>query len=247
MRIYTVRSEDVPLPSRSIGSEHPVRDAQIVRMHRAGLRGSEIAREFGITRERVRQIVLRDTGESVGKIRGRECGICSGRWFGRSGRRAHNATPQHRAAREAKRVEHFWSRVVKSPSCWTWTGSRNEATGYCACNMRVEGGGGYAHRVAYILAKGPIPAGLSIDHLCRNRGCVNPDHLEAVSHRENILRSPNALAAINAAKTHCPQGHPYSGSNLRLSADGRSRVCRTCGNERSRVGYRRRRRAGMAA
>jgi hypothetical protein len=98
---------------------------------------------------------------------------------------------------------------------------------------------GYAHRVAYVLSVGPIPKGLTIDHLCRNRGCVNPTHLEAVTQRENTLRSPIALAALNAAKTHCPKGHPYSGANVELR--GRSRGCRSCHQERSRASAQKRR------
>jgi hypothetical protein len=84
----------------------------------------------------------------------------------------------------------------------------------------------YAHRVLYRLVNGPIPIGAEIDHLCRNRSCVNPDHLEAVSHRENLMRSPIAPAAINARKTHCKYGHEFTQTNTYVSS-GRRR-CRLC-------------------
>jgi len=91
-----------------------------------------------------------------------------------------------------------------------------------------------AHVWAWIAANGPLPVGLQIDHLCRNRACVNARHLEAVTGRVNTLRG-NTITALNSRKTHCPQGHEYSGGNLILMA-GR-RVCRECKNSRRRMGY----------
>jgi hypothetical protein len=84
-----------------------------------------------------------------------------------------------------------------------------------------------AHRVSYELVKGPIPEGLHLDHLCRTPLCVNPDHLEPVTHRENLLRG-NTFAARNAAKTHCVQGHELTPDNLYLRKDRIGRMCMTC-------------------
>ena len=95
----------------------------------------------------------------------------------------------------------------------------------------------YAHRLAYELVKGPISDGLQIDHLCRNRACINPDHLEAVTQRENILRG-EGVAALNARKTHCPQGHAYDEENT-LILTGRqagARRCQICARDRKYAG-----------
>lgn len=111
-------------------------------------------------------------------------------------------------------------------SCWPWTACI-DGGGY----GHIGAGGKYggmlkAHRVSYELLVGPIPPGLELDHLCRNRKCVNPAHLEPVTHRENGLRGVG-VGAKNAAKTHCTNGHPLSGDNLRISKRG-WRECQTC-------------------
>ncbi len=124
----------------------------------------------------------------------------------------------------------FSSRIQKTATCWLWTGTKNHA-GYG--RFMVDGRRVGAHRHSYILAKGPIPAGLQIDHLCRVRACVNPDHLEAITQEENILRG-FGISVVNAKKTHCPQGHPLSGTNLLL---GKHRRCRTCQTQRLRMRY----------
>ncbi len=87
------------------------------------------------------------------------------------------------------------------------------------------------HRAAYEAAKGPVPAGLVIDHLCRNPRCCNPDHLEAVTPRENTLRGVGP-SAQHAKKTHCPKGHPFDAANTGRLRN--QRVCRACAKERER-------------
>ena len=132
---------------------------------------------------------------------------------------------------DEKAKKRFFDKVVVDPEtgCHNWTGGQN-GKGYGLFSIGVKKY--YAHRVAYELAKGKIPEGLEIDHLCRVRDCVNPDHLEAVTHKENLHRG-ETFAAANAAKTHCPQGHPLSGDNLYVDPRGR-RECRTCRAERDR-------------
>lgn len=114
--------------------------------------------------------------------------------------------------------------------CWLWTGADTVKGGYK--RMTTTGGRHVlAHRWAYELLVGAVPVGLTLDHLCRNPACVNPRHLEPVTMRENSLRAASSLAAINVAKTHCPQGHPYDDTNTyRMPAGGRD--CRTCVRER---------------
>jgi hypothetical protein len=105
--------------------------------------------------------------------------------------------------------------------CWEWTGSDN-GNGYG--RPRVDGKNQLVHRYAYTVLVGPIPPGLQIDHLCRNRRCCNPDHLEPVTNLENSLRSDRAT------RTHCARGHPLSGDNLILKKPGERgrRRCRAC-------------------
>lgn len=119
----------------------------------------------------------------------------------------------------------FWSHVDRGPDCWEWAGHRN-VDGYGKSKGRL------AHRVAYELEVGPIPDGLTLDHLCRNRACVRPSHLEPVSLLENIRRSPDTEASKNAAKTHCPQGHAYTEENIGRKSNG-ARSCRTCQQARN--------------
>jgi hypothetical protein len=133
-----------------------------------------------------------------------------------------------------KELERLWSNVsMDGAGCWIWTGLRFQA-GYG--NFSLESKSAYTHRIMYMIFVGSIPQGLHTDHLCRVRECCNPEHLEVVTCRENILRSPIAPAAINAAKTHCKRGHSLSGDNLELLEDG-GRRCRTCAIAAARKRY----------
>lgn len=128
--------------------------------------------------------------------------------------------------------ERFWARVDKSDECWIWLGAK-AAGGYG--RVVVDGRYWMAHRFAYVDMVGPIPEGLELDHLCRVRDCVNPSHLEPVTHWENVRRGDGPVAR-NARKTECLNGHPLSGDNL-MSVDARR--CRTCHRTRAREATRR--------
>ncbi len=131
-----------------------------------------------------------------------------------------------------KRTVHqrFLSKTVKNEKgCWLWTGAK-EKRGYG--KFTVGKVTMMAHRFAYHACFGSIPDHLTCDHLCRNPSCVNPNHIELVSMRENLLRG-NTFQARNARKTHCPKGHPYSGENLYHVPTG-GRGCKTCRSENQR-------------
>lgn len=123
----------------------------------------------------------------------------------------------------------FWSKVQRRGLCWEWTGWRN--AGYGMFSLALGSGGDRrlvrAHRWAYEHLVGSIPDGLTIDHLCRNRACVRPGHLQPVTQALNCLRG-QSIPSRNARKTHCKRGHPLSGSNLRLLDAGKQRRCRAC-------------------
>lgn len=119
----------------------------------------------------------------------------------------------------------FFAKVASTPDgCWEWTAYRND-DGYGRFN--IDNTQRFAHRLAYQHLVGEVPEGTELDHLCGNRGCVNPEHLEPVTHRENVLRG-NAPAAQQARQTHCKRGHELDGENLYVEPNGRRRVCRTC-------------------
>ena len=117
--------------------------------------------------------------------------------------------------------------------CWEWLGSRTP-TGYGT--FKWQGRTSPAHRWMWRVLRGEIPSGLELDHLCRNRGCVNPEHLEPVTHDENVRRSlpfvSRGQSHHNGGKTHCPNGHPLSGDNLYLDRKGKQRMCRACRAQR---------------
>src|SRR3990167_5306610 len=94
--------------------------------------------------------------------------------------------------------------------CWIWTASLNRPNGYCS--VQFAGRRQTAHRVLYEILRGPIPQGLTLDHLCRNRQCVNPWHCEPVTIRVNAMRGVG-ISAVNAQKTHCYKGHPFTVEN----------------------------------
>jgi hypothetical protein len=130
--------------------------------------------------------------------------------------------------------ERFWPRVEKTETCWNWTG-RKQGSGYGA--IELDRRSLLAHRVAFELTVGPIPEGLTLDHLCMNKLCVNPAHLEPVTASENVKRWARSV-------THCPQGHEYTAENTRTYRGRRS--CITCNRDRSRL-YGRAKRAAKHA
>lgn len=114
--------------------------------------------------------------------------------------------------------------VIQENGCWDWVGSRN-MQGYG--RWSVMGRQYQAHRVMYEKANGQVPRGLELDHLCRNPACVNPDHLEPVTHRENMRRSVSPIAKT-ADNPKCAYGHPYTENNTYWRPDGEGRQCRVC-------------------
>lgn len=123
------------------------------------------------------------------------------------------------------------SRVVVVEGCWVWAGPPN-GSGYATAVVggRVQG----LHRAMYEHRFGPIRPGLVVDHLCKTRLCINPDHLEPVTQKENLRRG---AGPPNRHKTHCPRGHELSGDNMRVESSGggrHGRRCLVCQRDRSR-------------
>ena len=127
-------------------------------------------------------------------------------------------------------IERFVMKIkVAESGCWEWQNSITQGYGKFWNGKKCI----RAHRFSYQLYKGCIPKGLEIDHLCRNMRCVNPDHLEAVTHLENCLRGNGNY---KARLTHCPHGHSYDEKNTYTSPKG-ERICRTCSNNWDRNYY----------
>jgi hypothetical protein len=119
----------------------------------------------------------------------------------------------------------FLTRIDRTESCWLWTGTKGSA-GYGQMNVPWARSPVSAHRLAYFVFVGPVAEGIQLDHLCRVRHCVNPDHLEPVTQQENIRRGEGGIH--NRTKTHCPKGHPYDEANTRWCRRGNGKTFRMC-------------------
>ena len=129
---------------------------------------------------------------------------------------------------DKKTIVRFWIKVQKVNSCWEWT-DFTHSDGYG--KFRLNGKFVMAHRFSYEFLKEKIPEGLTLDHLCRNRKCVNPNHLETVTIKENLMRGFGACA-VNARKTHCIHGHEFTPKNTYFDKIGRH--CRMCIKDKTR-------------
>ncbi|MEU1497334.1 HNH endonuclease signature motif containing protein [Streptomyces sp. NPDC005732] len=205
-------------------------------------------------RNRSRTIVCASCGTTAANRGYGYCNNCYARWL-RWGRpvdgppppRVRKPRPKAAPRKPADPEARFWSKVAKTDDCWLWkAGTHRNGYGLFSVGKKVI----YAHRFAYELLVGAIPGGLVLDHECHNRAadcaggdgcphrrCVNPAHLKAATLRENSLSGKSAWA-VNARKTHCPQGHPYSEANTIVNRVGQRsvRVCRSCMTARSKSG-----------
>lgn len=136
----------------------------------------------------------------------------------------------------------FWNWVTPEPNtgCWLWTGPLVGGYGRLRPDPRVEHGE-YAHRLCFETLVEEVPDGLELDHLCRTPACVNPRHLEAVTHKENVARGLSPTA-FNARKAECVNGHAFDESNTYVRPGTKGRQCRRC-NADATARYLRRRNA----
>lgn len=140
----------------------------------------------------------------------------------------------HSGARRARPVsERLMEQIEKANGCWLWTGPLDK-DGYG--KIGINGRSDRAHRVSYEAFVGPIPEGMTIDHVhdrgCRHRSCINPDHLEPVPSAENTRRGRNG--ALRPAKTTCINGHPWTPENVRTDPKSGKHLCRACDRDRQR-------------
>lgn len=133
--------------------------------------------------------------------------------------------------RDLEPADRVWQHIRRIGGCWEWTGPVIRTSGYGQFKSTV------AHRFVYELLVEPIPPKMQLDHLCRNRLCVFPPHLEVVTSRENTMRS-SSWAAENARRTQCHRGHAFDGANTYVDPRGHRR-CRECDRVRQRERYHR--------
>lgn len=133
----------------------------------------------------------------------------------------------HAGYRRGSAFERTWNKFLVDDGCWLWT-ANVDPDGYGRMWNR-PGEPTKAHVVIWTALRGPVPAGMELDHLCAVKSCVNPGHLEPTTHQVNCQRRPQ----YQLEKTHCPQGHPYDEANT-YTYQGR-RSCRICAKARAAV------------
>lgn len=140
---------------------------------------------------------------------------------------------------DEKQLKRFMAKIqILDDGCWLWTGAKGGKASHLYGLFWIDGKGTTAHRVSFDHFKGGLVEGdrrITIDHTCQLKLCVNPEHLEQVTHRENLLRSELTLNSINAAKTHCVAGHEFTPENTYISKTNGQRVCRLCKRDWARA------------